>query len=73
MSRPESQNCNSIRSRILTLDVTVGDSTKYENGVMFMQLLGFDNSMYLYVYFCEHLEHKWREHWREQMFEIGGA
>ena len=50
MSRPESQNYNSIRFIILTLHVTVRDTTKHENGVMFMQLLGFDNCIYLYVF-----------------------
>ena len=50
MSKPESQNNNSIRFIILTLDVTVRDTTKLENGVMLMQLLGFDNCIYLYVF-----------------------
>ena len=50
MSRPESQNYSSIMFIILTLNVTVRDTTKHENGVMFMQLLGFDNCLDLYVF-----------------------
>ena len=55
MSRPESQNYNSTRFIILTVDVTVRDTTKHENGVMFMQLLGFDNCIYICMFFLRTL------------------
>ena len=50
MLRPDSQNYNSIRFIILTLDGTSRDTTKHENSAMFIQLLKFDNCIYLYFF-----------------------